>query len=235
MKMVKSVYKKILENVPTHMPETGGMLGGQDGTVTKVVFDGGKDDDFRRCHYTPNVTMLNSCLVEWSESGIEFYGLFHTHFYGVSSLSKGDEIYIDDMCAAIETVPVIYMSKLEMMYEDFPFKKQWGHSCHKRYWEEYSMVVIDSMQFKVIPTPGHLPGSVCIITNKYLISGDLLTNDSIGRTDFIGGNVNDMFFSLEKVLKLSDSLIVLPGHGAVTTMEKIKNCNPYVKRIFRKI
>ena len=77
MKMVKSVYKKILENVPTHMPETGGMLGGQDGTVTKVVFDGGKDDDFRRCHYTPNVTMLNSCLVEWSESGIEFYGLFH--------------------------------------------------------------------------------------------------------------------------------------------------------------
>ena len=37
MKMVKSVYKKILENVPTHMPETGGMLGGQDGTVTKVV------------------------------------------------------------------------------------------------------------------------------------------------------------------------------------------------------
>ena len=58
MKMVKSVYKKILENVPTHMPETGGMLGGQDGTVTKVVFDGGKDDDFRRCHYTPNVTCL---------------------------------------------------------------------------------------------------------------------------------------------------------------------------------
>ena len=38
MKMVKSVYKKILDNVPTHMPETGGMLGGQDGTVTKVVY-----------------------------------------------------------------------------------------------------------------------------------------------------------------------------------------------------
>lgn len=88
MKMVKSVYKKILENVPTHMPETGGMLGGQDGTVTKVVFDGGKDDDFRRCHYTPNVTMLNSCLVEWSESGIEFYGLFHTHFYGCHHCQK---------------------------------------------------------------------------------------------------------------------------------------------------
>lgn len=160
---------------------------------------------------------------------VKLKSIFITH-------SHADHVSgIDDMCAAIETVPVIYMSKLEMMYEDFPFKKQWGHSCHKRYWEEYSMVVIDSMQFKVIPTPGHSPGSVCIITNKYLISGDLLTNDSIGRTDFIGGNVNDMFFSLEKVLKLSDSLIVLPGHGAVTTMEKIKNCNPYVKRILQKI
>ena len=56
MKMVKSVYTKILENVPDHMPETGGMLGGQNGIVTKIVFDDGKEDDFRRCHYTPNVS-----------------------------------------------------------------------------------------------------------------------------------------------------------------------------------
>ena len=101
MKMVKSVYTKILENVPDHMPETGGMLGGQNGIITKVVFDDGKEDDFRRCHYTPNVVMLNGCLVEWSKSGIEFYGLFHTHFYGVSSLSKGDEVYIKKILEAI--------------------------------------------------------------------------------------------------------------------------------------
>ena len=50
MKMVKSVYTKILENVPDHMPETGGMLGGQNGIVTKIVFDDGKEDDFRKCH-----------------------------------------------------------------------------------------------------------------------------------------------------------------------------------------
>lgn len=126
MKMVKSVYKKILENVPTHMPETGGMLGGQDGTVTKVVFDGGKDDDFRRCHYTPNVTMLNSCLVEWSKSGIEFYGLFHTHFYGVSSLSKGDEIYIKKI---LEAMP---KSKKELFFPIIvlPDKKIISYRCY---------------------------------------------------------------------------------------------------------
>ena len=51
MKMVKSIYKKIIENVPNHMPETGGMLGGRNEIITKVVFDGGKEDNFRRCHY----------------------------------------------------------------------------------------------------------------------------------------------------------------------------------------
>ena len=107
------------------MPETGGMLGGQDGTVTKVVFDDGKDDDFRRCHYTPNVTMLNSCLVEWSESGIEFYGLFHTHFYGVSSLSKGDEIYIKKI---LEAMP---QSKKELFFPIIvlPDKKIISYRC----------------------------------------------------------------------------------------------------------
>lgn len=101
MEVLNSIYKIIIENVHDHMPETGGMLGGQDGIITKVVFDGGKDDDFRRCHYTPDVVMLNSCLLEWSKSGIEFYGLFHTHFYGVSSLSKGDAVYIKKILKAM--------------------------------------------------------------------------------------------------------------------------------------
>lgn len=82
MKMVKSIYTKILENVPAHMPETGGMLGGQNGIITKIVFDDGKEDDFRRCHYTPNVVMLNDCLVEWSKSGIEFMVCFILIFTG---------------------------------------------------------------------------------------------------------------------------------------------------------
>ena len=140
---------------------------------------------------------------------------------------------VDDMCAEFEEIPVIYMSKAELMYEDFPFKKKWGRSCPKRFWEEYSTIVIDSMKFKVIPTPGHSPGSVCIAVDEYLISGDLLANDSIGRVDFIGSNVNDMIFSLEKVLQLPDSLLILPGHNVITTIKNIKNSNPYAKRILQ--
>ena len=63
MKILRSVYEVILDSVPEHMPETGGMLGGQDDTITTEVFEDGKIDDFRRCHYTPNVTKLDSCLL----------------------------------------------------------------------------------------------------------------------------------------------------------------------------
>ena len=101
MRILNSVYKLILDSVPEYMPETGGMLGGQDDTITTVVFDNGKIDDFRRCHYTPDVARLNRCLLDWGKDDIEFFGLFHTHFYGVASLSKGDITYIKEILKAM--------------------------------------------------------------------------------------------------------------------------------------
>lgn len=126
MEILNSIYKKVIENVPDYMPETGGMLGGQDGIITTVVFDGGKDDNLRRCHYMPNVVMLNSCLLEWSKNGTEFYGLFHTHFYGVSSLSKGDAVYIRKI---LEAMP---QSKKELFFPIvvLPDKKIISYRCY---------------------------------------------------------------------------------------------------------
>lgn len=156
---------------------------------------------------------------------LQYIFLTHSHADHVSG--------IDDMCNEFDENPVIYMSKAELLYEDFPFKKQWGFGCPRRYWEEHLMVVVDSMKFEVIHTPGHSLGSVCVIVDNLLISGDLLSIDSIGRVDFIGSNAEDMFSSLEKFLHHPDSLVVLPGHDVITTIKNIKNSNPYVKRILR--
>lgn len=160
--------------------------------------------------------------------GLKLYCIFLTH-------AHADHVSgIDDMCMELDEFPSIYMSKNELMYEDFPFKKQWGCSCVKRFWEEYKKIVIDSMEFEVIPAPGHSPGAVCIAVDDYIISGDLVTNESIGRTDFIGCDVNNMFLSLKKVLLLPDSLKILPGHDVITSIEIIKTKNPYAKQILQR-
>lgn len=125
MKILGSVYEMILKNVPDHMPETGGMLGGHDNTITTVMFDHGKTDDFRRCHYTPDVARLNNCLLDWGKTGIEFFGLIHTHFYGVESLSDGDITYIKKIIKAMPS------SKKSLYFPVvvFPDKKIITYQC----------------------------------------------------------------------------------------------------------
>lgn len=69
---------------------------------------------------------------------------------------------------------------------------------------------------KIIETPGHTPGSVCYLLDDNLFSGDTLFYRSIGRTDFPGGNMEQMKQSLAKLAKLSDEIKVFPGHGELT-------------------
>lgn len=101
MKILYDVYKEIVDRIPDEIPETGGILGGHRGVITRVIFDEGIKDNVQMCHYIPNVCMLNECLAIWLEQGIEFYGLFHTHFFGVSSLSQGDIAYIKRILLAM--------------------------------------------------------------------------------------------------------------------------------------
>lgn len=94
MIVLKDVYEEILLKTSSHMPETGGIIGGQSEVITEVIFDNGKLNDGCKCRYTPDVNLMNKCIAEWIENGIDFYGMFHSHFYDVSTLSKGDISYI---------------------------------------------------------------------------------------------------------------------------------------------
>lgn len=91
-----------------------------------------------------------------------------------------------------------------------------------------------SLTANVIHTPGHTEGSVCLYfpTEKKLIAGDTLFAGSIGRTDLPGGSMQKIINSLhEKVLTLPDETVVVPGHGALTTIGEERESNPFlVKR-----
>ena len=85
------------------------------------------------------------------------------------------------------------------------------------------------MELCVLHTPGHTPGSVCLLAEDTLFSGDTLFMDSCGRTDFPGGDTAAMLRSLKRLAAMETDLRVLPGHGQETTLFAEKQYNPYMR------
>lgn len=82
---------------------------------------------------------------------------------------------------------------------------------------------------KVLHTPGHSPGSVCLLTEQGVLSGDTLFAGSIGRTDFPGGSLEELLRGVEtKLLTLPDDTPVYPGHGEATTIGQERANNPFL-------
>lgn len=84
----------------------------------------------------------------------------------------------------------------------------------------------------VLLTPGHSPGSVCFYnkTGNYVIGGDVLFKDSIGRTDLPGGDHNTLLNNIrQKLFVLPDDVVVYPGHGPATTIGYEKKYNPFLQ------
>jgi hydroxyacylglutathione hydrolase len=81
---------------------------------------------------------------------------------------------------------------------------------------------------KVIHTPGHTPGSICLVGENLIFTGDTLFAGGIGRTDFPGGSMKEMRLSLKKLVSLPDSLFVYPGHGESSTIGEEKKTNPFL-------
>ena len=86
---------------------------------------------------------------------------------------------------------------------------------------------------QILHTPGHTEGSICLFfePEKKLIAGDTLFAGSIGRTDLPGGNLQKIMRSLhDTVLTLPDDIVVVPGHGKLTTIGDERESNPFLVR-----
>ncbi|MDX6456546.1 MAG: hydroxyacylglutathione hydrolase [Acidobacteriaceae bacterium] len=89
---------------------------------------------------------------------------------------------------------------------------------------------------QVIHTPGHTPGSICLLfaQQNLLLAGDTLFAGSIGRTDLPGGDGGQILRSLrDRLMVLPDTTRVLPGHGPDTTIGEEKQSNPFLQPNFR--
>ncbi len=95
--------------------------------------------------------------------------------------------------------------------------------------QDGQLLMVGNKSLKVLHTPGHSPGSVCLLTDEGVISGDTLFAGSIGRTDFPGGSLDELLRGVEtKLLTLPDDTPVYPGHGESTSIGRERVENPFL-------
>lgn len=148
------------------------------------------------------------------------------HVFGVNWVNKTygliPEIHNDD----------------QIVYDSAEFvAKQYGLNMNQLVPSNISLVhnevfKFGGSEFRIIHTPGHSPGSVCFKNDNegYIISGDVLFQGSIGRTDLPGGDYNVLMRSInEYIINLAGDTIIYSGHGPVTTVGQEKVSNPFLQ------
>jgi hydroxyacylglutathione hydrolase len=91
------------------------------------------------------------------------------------------------------------------------------------------MIDLGDLHFRVLYTPGHSSGGICLSGHGVVFSGDTLFNSGVGRTDFPGMSHERLMKSIrEKLMVLPDETIVYPGHGPATTIGDERRGNPFL-------
>lgn len=111
---------------------------------------------------------------------------------------------------------------------DLPEELTAGPLFYTAEYGEGDILDLDGLTFRVLETPGHTPGSVCLLCGDGIFSGDTLFAGSCGRTD-LGGSWSQMLSSLRRLSDLPGDYTVLPGHGPATTLETERRTNPYMR------
>ena len=94
---------------------------------------------------------------------------------------------------------------------------------------EGDRVQVAGVTLKVLHTPGHTPGSVCLLCEDVIFSGDTLFAGSCGRTDCPGGSTSQILSSLRRLAGLPGDYRVLPGHAEETTLSRERQYNPFLR------
>lgn len=142
--------------------------------------------------------------------------LTHGHFDHVGA--------VRDLAATTDCAVYIRPEELTM-----PPQMTAGSLYYTDFYPTEGHLTVAGIDFFLLHTPGHTPGSVCLLTTDALFSGDTLFAGSCGRTDFPGGDPRQMTASLRRLKELPDHLNVYPGHGQASTIAYEKKHNFYLR------
>jgi len=126
-------------------------------------------------------------------------------------------------------VQVLQFAPTSALMYNMPFDNYTGEFV---FLNEGEVIKLGEDELKVIFTPGHSPASLSFYCakDKFVVSGDVLFQQSIGRTDLPGGNYDLLINSIKtQLFTLPDDTIVYSGHGPATSIGEEKKHNPYCK------
>ncbi len=151
----------------------------------------------------------------------------HDHLYGNDLMRDRygllPEVHKDDEWIMKEHLFI----RIAQIYKTYPYEIP----MPEHYLSNGEEIPFGNHKLKVIHTPGHSPGSVIFYCEEAGIafSGDTVYDDDIGSSNLAGGNYDQLMDSIDYILQLlPDDTVVYPGHGAKTTIGKIKAHNPSV-------
>lgn len=155
--------------------------------------------------------------------------IINTHGH-IDHIAANDEIR-DATGAKI----LIHKEDAKMLTDSFSnlsafFYEATTSSCADKLLEDGDYIEIPNIKLKVIHTPGHTPGGICLLGKGFVFTGDTLFEYGIGRTDFPGGSYKTLINSISKhLLVLKDETVIYPGHGDISTIGKERVNNPFLK------
>ena len=147
---------------------------------------------------------------------IEAILLTHGHFDHVGA--------VRDIAAETDCAVYICPDDLSM-----PPQLTAGPLYYTHTYGEGDVLQLAGLSIRVIQTPGHTRGSVCLITGDAMFSGDTLFEGSCGRTDLPGGDWAVILQSLKRLKEMTKDYKVYPGHGCATTLADEQKYNPYMR------
>ena len=136
----------------------------------------------------------------------------HDHVFGVKGIVEitGCKVYV-------------HKAELTIGHKTKP-----GDLCATDFYDEGDELTLAGIHFKVMHTPGHTAGGVCLITDEVIFAGDTLFAGTCGRTDLASGSPSQMRESLARLRALEGNFRVLPGHGQDTDLDFERKLNPYM-------
>ncbi len=202
----------LIKTLPVGDLETNCYVVTNEKTLESVVIDPGDESN----------TILD--YLESNHLTCKAIFLTHGHYDHVGAVEAVQE----------ETGATVYMNAKDDAKNMHSFHFPFTLPENGRTYDDGDVVSAAGIDFSILSTPGHTPGSVVIRAEDALFTGDTLFRGSCGRTDLDGGSMEDMLQSLRKICSLEGDYEVYPGHMDCSSLIRERSFNYYCRAAMQK-